>query len=156
MGVAHKYRTDGSNSIGTRFNGTTGQRFFELGAYFVNVSNGHRIKELIQGSNLAYVSLPSGYNACNAEGNYNKMKRMISKRNASITWSVRTFASNSIDYIVLKCETAYALGAGLGFTKSVYVPDVAYEDYLSLNSSSSKIKTLTQFALDYPEDVKWL
>lgn len=144
------------STIGTRFYGTTGQRFFELGMYFVNLSGTHSIKDLINGSNLTCVSLPAAYSTCNAEGNYNKMKRLISKRNASIIWNVRTFAGNSIDYIVLECETAYALSNGLGYTKAVYVPDEAYESYLSLNNSSSKIKTLTQFALDYPEDVKWL
>lgn len=84
------------------------------------------------------------------------MKRLISKRNGSINWNTRTFAGNSIDYIVVECETAYSLGSALTYAKAVYVPDAAYDAYLSANSSSSKLKTLTQFAIDYPEDVKWL
>ena len=133
--------------------------FFEYRKYFTGITVANN--KTGQLKNIGAFAVPEGMTGTGNDGLWARWTtayahRVIMPRTYS-TMATGFCQNGSFDtYIVLLREEDVVTGLG-NIMGAIYVPDELFEDYkTSYSGLASRIKSLSDFYVDYPNDAKWI
>lgn len=149
-------------SLGNKFSSNTllnNSSFFEYRKYFTGITIANN--KTGQLKNIGAFAVPEGMTGEGNDGLWARWTtayahRAIMPRTYS-TMATGFCQNGSFDtYIVLLREEDVVTGLG-NIRGAIYVPDELVEDYkTSYSGLASRIKSLSDFYVDYPNDAKWI
>ena len=140
------------STIGTKFKGCTG-RFFEARRYCTGLTSSVRINDF---ADLKQFAMPEGISAgvVWARATPSKVVLPTTFKNLPTGYC----QSGITTYLVALSNTVVTnMTSNNAYKGVIYVPDELVADYQTTYSGlSSKIRPLSDFDTDYPDDAKWI
>ena len=133
--------------------------FFEYRKYFTGITVANN--KTGQLKNIGAFAVPEGMTGESNDGLWARWTTAYAKRvimPSTFTTVATGFAPNGTFSIYLVLLREEGVVTNIGVAKGIiYVPDELVEDYkTSYSGLASRIKSLSDFYVDYPNDAKWI